>query len=62
VSQFFPELDKYYGHREQENLAIVKWCLSPRQIAAMEFEEFFQVVTSRDRGSAQRQRLRSIQG
>ena len=61
VSQFFPELDKYYGHREQENLAIVKWCLDPRRIAAMEFEEFFQMVTSRDRGSVQRQRLRSIQ-
>lgn len=61
VSQFFPELDKYYGHREQENLAIVKWCLNPRHINAMEFEEFVQMVTNRDRGMAQRQRLRSIQ-
>jgi transposase len=61
VSQFFPELDKYYGHREQENLAIVKWCLDPRQIAAMDFREFFQMVTSRDMGSGQRQRLQSIQ-
>jgi len=61
VSQFFPELDKYYGHREQENLAIVKWCLNPRQIAAMDFREFFQMVTSRDRGSIQRQRLQAIQ-
>lgn len=61
VSQFFPELDKYYGHREQENLAIVKWCLNPRRIASMDFREFFQMVTSRDRGGAQQQRLRSIQ-
>ena len=61
VSQFFPELDKYYGQREQENLAIVKWCLNPRQISAMDFGEFFQMVTSRDRGNVQRQRLQSIQ-
>lgn len=61
VTQFFPELDEYYGHRESENLAIVKWCLNPAQIATMEFEQFFQMVTSRDRGMAQRARLRSIQ-
>lgn len=61
VSQFFPELDKYYGHREGENLAIVKWCLDPRGIAAMNFEKFFQMVTSRDMGATQRTRLRSIQ-
>lgn len=61
VSQFFPELDKYYGHREQENLAIVKWCLNPQQIAAMDFREFFQMVTSRNMGNVQRQRLQSIQ-
>ena len=61
VSQFFPELDKYYGHREGENLAIVKWCLDPRRIAAMNFEKFFQMVTSRDTGATQRTRLRSIQ-
>lgn len=61
VAQFFPELDKYYGHREAENLAIVKWCLNPRQIAAMDFTEFFRMVTTRDMGIGQRQRLQSIQ-
>lgn len=61
VSQFFPELDKYYGRREGENLAIVKWCLDPRRIAALDFEKFFQMVTSRDMGVTQRRRLRSIQ-
>lgn len=61
VAQFFPELDKYYGHREAENLAIVKWCLNPRQIAAMDFTEFFRMVTTRDMGNGQRQRLQSIQ-
>jgi transposase len=61
VTQFFPELDKYYGHREGENLAIVKWCLNPSQIASMEFEKFFQMVTTRNMGEGQRQRLQSIQ-
>jgi transposase len=61
VTQFFPELDEYYGHREGENLAIVKWCLNPAQIAAMDFEQFFQMVTKRNTGAAQRERLRSIQ-
>jgi transposase len=60
VSQFFPELDKYYGQREHENLAIVKWCLNPEKIAGMEFKEFFQMTTSRDKGNIQRQRLLSI--
>jgi len=61
VTQFFPELDEYYGKREGENLAIVKWCLNPEQIAAMEFEQFFQMVTKRNTGAAQRERLRAIQ-
>jgi transposase len=60
VTQFFPELDGYYGRSEGENLAIVKWCLNPSRIASMEFEEFLQLVTRRNRGEAQRQRLRSI--
>jgi transposase len=61
VTQFFPELDEYYGNREGENLAIVKWCLNPEQIAAMEFEQFFQMVTKRNTGAAQRERLCAIQ-
>lgn len=61
VTQFFPELDRYYGYSEGENLAIVKWCLNPSRIASMEFEEFFRLVTRRNRGEVQRQRLRSIQ-
>jgi transposase len=61
VSQFFPELDGYLGHREVENNAIVKWCLDPRKIAAMEFRKFLQIVTTRDGGIGQRQRLQAIQ-
>jgi transposase len=61
VCQFFPELDRFYGKRESENLAIVKWCLNPEKIASMSFGEFVQLVTSRDRGHVQRDRLHSIQ-
>jgi transposase len=61
VSQFFPELDKFYGQREQENLAIVKWCLNPQKIAGMDPKEFFRLATGRGKGDIQRQRLLSIQ-
>jgi len=61
VSQFFPELDRYLGSQEVENTAIVKWCLDPRKIAALEFEKFLRIVTTRNRGIGQRQRLQAIQ-
>ena len=61
VSQFFPELDTFYGQREQENLAIVKWCLNPQKIAGMDSKEFFRVAAGRGKGDIQRQRLLSIQ-
>lgn len=60
IPQYFPELDRYLGKCEAENLAIVKWCLSPEAIAGMEFKEFFNTVTTRDRGAAQKQRLKEI--
>ena len=60
VSQFFPELDKYYGHREKENLAIIKWCLDPAQVAEMDFDAFFTMVTDQNRGAAQVQHLQDI--
>ena len=60
LAQFFPELDRYYGHSESENLAIVRWCLSPSKIAEMKYEDFFQLVTTRDRGFRQHQRLKAI--
>jgi transposase len=60
VAQYFPELDSLLAQREVENLAIVKWCLNPAAIAKMEFEKFYQLVTTRDRGVSQRSRLRVI--
>ncbi|MBU4286710.1 MAG: hypothetical protein KKI12_00875, partial [Proteobacteria bacterium] len=57
-----PELDKFYSACESESLAIVGWCLNPDTIAAMEFGEFFQMVTTNRRGIAQTLRLRKIHG
>ena len=41
VAQYFPELDRLYGRRESENLAIVRWCLNPAVIGALGYEKFF---------------------
>ena len=60
LAQYFPELDRFYSACESESLAIVRWCLNPDTIAAMDFGEFFQMVTRTRRGSAQMLRLRKI--
>lgn len=60
VAQYFPELDNHYGQSELENLAIVRWCLDPAVIGALDYGKFFQMVTVRDRGLAQHKRLRAI--
>ena len=60
LAQYFPELDRFYNACESESLAIIRWCLNPDTIAAMEFGEFFQMVTRTRRGTAQLFRLRKI--
>jgi transposase len=60
VPQYFPELDKLWHQREAENLAIVRWCLSPAKINQLSFEDFFQMVTTGTKGVRQYQRLRKI--
>jgi transposase len=60
LAQYFPELDQFYSACESETLAIVRWCLDPNQIAAMEFDQFFRMVTRNRRGTAQLLRLRKI--
>jgi len=60
LAHYFPELDRFYSACESEILAIVKWCLDPGQIAGMDFERFFQMVTRSRRGTSQRLRLRKI--
>ena len=60
VAKHFPELDSLWGHRLEENLTLVRECLSPRKIVAMGFDAFVQTVTSRDGGSSQLRRLERI--
>ena len=60
LALYFPELDRFYSACETESLAIVRWFLDPSIIAAMEFDEFFSLVTRTKRGIAQKQRLQKI--
>jgi transposase len=60
VTRFFPELDRHWGRALTENLAIVRWCLDPRKISSMDFEDFLCRVTRRDRGLRQLKRLKRI--
>ena len=60
VAQYFPELDKSWNQAEDENLAIVRWFLSPAKIRSLEFEDFFNRVTKRCRGIRQHRRLHTI--
>ena len=60
LARYFPELDRLWSHSEEENLAIVRWCLDPSVIAGLEFDEFEKRVTTRDRGIRQRGRLEEI--
>jgi len=60
LAKFFPEFDRYFGQCPSESLSIVKHCLDPRKIADMEFEDFFRTVTTKERGIAQKRRLRKI--
>jgi transposase len=60
LALYFPELDRFYSACETESLAIVRWFLDPSMIAAMEFDEFFSLVTRTKRGIAQKQRLEKI--
>jgi transposase len=60
VAQYFPELDRAWYSCQQENLAIVRFCLSPQQIAQKSFDDFCKMVTTRRRGIRQYKRLRYI--
>ena len=60
LAKYFPELDRVYNRAEQENLAIIRCCLSPEKIASMDFREFSIKVTSRKSGLPQEKRLKNI--
>lgn len=60
VAQYFPELDHCWNQAPEENLAIVRWCLSPQKMSQLSFEDFFQLVTTRHKGLRQYNRLSKI--
>lgn len=58
IAQYFPEMDSYFTC--SEGPAIVKWCLDPKELASLPFEEFVRMVSSRNGGLRQQMRLREI--
>ncbi len=52
IARFFPEMDEHFHH--SEGPAIVKWCLDPKEITALPFEEFFRMVSQ----GREKQRMR----
>jgi len=60
LAQYFPELDRYYRHWGSEGLAIVRWCLNPSVIAAMDYGQFTRFVAPQSRSLAQQERLKAI--
>ena len=60
VAQYFPELDKCWHQAQEENLAIVRWCLSPQVINQLSLEDFIKMVTTRNKGLRQYKRLSKI--
>ena len=60
VAQYFPELDQFWNKSESENLAIVRWCLSPHKIRELPFEAFCRMVAPRQRGERQYRRISKI--
>jgi transposase len=60
LAQYFPELDRWYRHWGAEGLAVVRWCLNPSGIAAMDYGHFARLVAPQTRSLAQQERLRSI--
>jgi len=60
LAQYFPELDRWYRQWGAEGLSIVRWCLNPSLMAAMDYGHFARLVAPHTRSLAQQERLRSI--
>lgn len=62
-AQFFPELDQLYikaGQPDDLILSIAEHCLSPKDIAGMEFDAFLRLITKRKIRIEQERRLREL--
>ena len=60
LAQYFPEMDRYFGRFEADNLSIVRHLLVPSVIAYLEYGEFFKKVATRNKGIRQHQHLYRI--
>jgi len=60
IAQYYPEMDREYGRRESEGLAIVRWCFPPRQMTVLEVDGFVERVTRGPVKEEQRRRLEGI--
>ena len=60
VAQYFPELDKSWNKYKAENLAIVRWCLSPHKMEKLKFEDFCRMVVPQYRTEKQYERIFKI--
>ena len=60
IAQYFPEFDSQFAKGCSESLAVVKWCIRPKDINLMEHEEFKDLVAPRVRTRTQADRIKSI--
>ena len=60
VAQYFPELDTYCNWGAKEGLAIVKACLDPAVISALQHDEFLRKIQTRVVTLAQQRRLSTV--
>ena len=60
LAKHFPEMDRHFGASQSVGLSIVYWCLDPKKIAQMPFDQFTQAVTKKQGGLNQQRRLKAI--
>jgi transposase len=58
LAQYFPELDKFFGPKE--NIAVVRRCLNPAEIAGMDYDHFSNMIAGSKRSIPQNRRLQAI--
>ncbi len=60
IAQYFPEFDSQFAKGRSESLAVVKWCIRPKDINLLEYEQFEDMIAPRVRTRAQADRIKSI--
>ncbi len=60
ITQYFPEMDRYYEGLGVEGLSVVRWCLPASEIAQLDVNPFIERVTARRISKEKRRRLEEI--